>query len=269
MLTSSNRKHHIDQKFDLSEIGVDYKNCYFLRLVAKGRRFEKVDFKYTIFDACYLRDCVFDSCDFTGCRFVGTNFHGTSFAGCKFDYAIFEKTIIDSDILNNGFPGYENLKLKLARTLRLNFQQIGDSGAVNRAIEVELGATEVYLKKAWSSNESYYRNKYKGWHRVKLFFEWRVFRSLDLIWGNGESPLKLSRAVFIFLIMMTLGDAICFKDAFKLQSYWEAFVQAPQIFLGTLTPVNYSPLVISLIVLIRLIAIAFFISIIIKRLNRR
>lgn len=122
MTTSSNRQHHLDEKFDSDVSNVEYSNRLFVRLVAKGKRFENVDFKYTIFDTCYLRNCVFESCDFTGCRFIGTNFYGASFSGCKFDYAVFERTIIDSHILEIGCPGYENLKLRFARTLRMNFQ---------------------------------------------------------------------------------------------------------------------------------------------------
>src|SRR5580692_1070046 len=95
----------------------DLRNHLFVRLVAKGRRFQNIDFRYCMFEVCYLRGCVFDSCDFTGCRFSGSNFHGSTFSGCKFDYAWFERTLIDDSILNTGCPGPENLKLKFARTL--------------------------------------------------------------------------------------------------------------------------------------------------------
>jgi uncharacterized protein YjbI with pentapeptide repeats len=74
-------------------------NYLFIRLVAKGKKFTNVDFKYSIFDTCYLRNCHFDSCDFTGCRFIGTNLTGSSFAGCKFDYVNFERTLVENDIL--------------------------------------------------------------------------------------------------------------------------------------------------------------------------
>lgn len=116
----------------------------FIRLIAKGKRFTKIDFKYSIFDTCYLRNCIFDSCDFTGCHFIGVNFYGASFTGCVFNYATFEKTIIDSEILNVGCPGWENLKLKFARTLRMNFQQLGDSQDVNKAIKFEFVKEKYY-----------------------------------------------------------------------------------------------------------------------------
>lgn len=123
MTTGSSRQHHIDEKFDSDVSNEEFSNRFFVRLVAKGKRFEKVDFKYTIFDTCYLRNCVFESCDFTGCRFMGTNLHGSNFIGCKFDYSIFERTIVDSNILDVGCPGYENLKLRFARTLLNELRQ--------------------------------------------------------------------------------------------------------------------------------------------------
>ena len=94
--------------------GLDLSNHIFERVSAKKVRFEEVDFRYSVFDGCYLRLCVLNSCDFTGCRFVGSSFHGATFEGCKFDYAVFERTLIDNHILDTCCPPYENLKLRFA-----------------------------------------------------------------------------------------------------------------------------------------------------------
>src|SRR6266567_5082317 len=145
MFSDSNRTKIEDKRVDADVGDVDLKNHLFVRLVAKERRFIRIDFKYSIFDTCYLRKCVFDSCDFTGCRFIGTSLYGSSFSGCKFDYSIFERTIVDDDLLDSGCPGMENLKMRFARTLRMNYQQLGDSKSANKAIRVELDAMEVYL----------------------------------------------------------------------------------------------------------------------------
>ena|ERR1700733_3357860 len=127
MLTESNRTHQTDKKFDSDVADAKFANQLFLRLVAKGKTFTRVDFKYSIFDACYLRNCTFDSCDFTGCRFVGTNLYGSIFSGCKFEYCLFERTIVDDHVLDTECPGQENLKMRFARTLRMNYQQLGDA----------------------------------------------------------------------------------------------------------------------------------------------
>lgn len=269
MLPDSNRIIQTDKKFDADVSNGQFANQLFVRLVAKGKRFTNVDFKYTIFDTCYLRNCMFDSCDFTGCRFAGTNMYGSSFSGCKFDYATFERTVVDNDILDTGCPGHENLKMRFARALRMNYQQLGEAKSVNKAIGVELQATEVHLHKAWKSNESYYRKKYSGWKRAKAFVEWTKFKALDLIWGNGESVLKLLRATLLVLFLMSLIDVLGFRDPQHLDSYTKAFLEAPQVFLGTLSPSHYPSEYLAAVLFIRLIAIGFFMAIIIKRLNRR
>ncbi|GAA6617840.1 pentapeptide repeat-containing protein [Scytonema sp. NUACC26] len=242
MLSESNRVHQIDKKFDADVSNEQFMNQLFVRLVAKDKQFTKVDFKYSIFDTCYLRGCKFDSCDFTGCRFVGTNLHGAKFSGCKFDYSIFERTVVENPILDTECPGSENLKMKFARTLRMNYQQLGDAESVNKAIRIELQVTEIHLHKAWGSNEAYYRKKYAGLKRLEKLLEWINFKFFDLVWGNGENPLKLLLVTIIILMLMSLIDVWKFKNTQIIDSYTQAFLGFPQIFLGTLSPSYYPSL---------------------------
>lgn len=269
VFTSSGRTTEVDKKVDQDLEDANHENTLFIRLVAKKKRFENVNFKYAIFDNCYIRNCVFDSCNFTGCKFVASNLRGSSFSGCTFDYSTFEKTLVDEDILDTGFPGHENLKLSFARSLRINFQQLGDAGAANKAISKELQACEQHLLKSWKSNESYYRKKYSGLKRLFVFFEWLQFKTLDFIWGNGESVAKLIRFVLIAMAFIAICHAIYFDDPNGLSSYLDALILSPQIFLGILKPEGYSSLYLTLIFLLRLITFGFFMSIIIKRFNRR
>ncbi|AMK75955.1 MULTISPECIES: pentapeptide repeat-containing protein [Methylomonas] len=269
MIQDSGREKLSDKKFDSPVNKEKFINKLFERLVALKVEFKNVDFRYCIFDAVYIRNCIFEDCDFTGCRFVNCNLAGSSFNGCKFDYATFDKTHIDNDILDVGCPGPENLKLKFARSLRLNYQQIGDAKSANKAINIELQATEDHLHKAWKSKESYYRKKYKGINRLKVFGEWVEFKLLDLIWGNGESTWKLCRAVLMVLLIITGVHAIGFGDPTLVKSYFEALLISPQVFLGILEPSAYPKLYLTAILLVRLIMFGFFMSIIIKRFNRR
>ncbi len=268
MLTDSTRVQLVDKWFDDDESDSTFVNHVFVRLIAKKRRFSRVDFKYSVFDACYLRDCVFDSCDFTGCRFVGSSLHGASFPGCKFDYATFERTEIDSDVLDSSCPPFENLKARFARALRVNYQQLGDAAAVNKAIGVELLAEETHLHKAWQSNEAYYRKKFAGIRRLKMFAKWARFKMLDFVWGNGESPLKLARTSLLLLVVMAVFDMAVFRAPQNV-GIVQALVLAPQMLLGTLSPAPFPGWYLSLLVALRLIAFGFFISILVKRFSRR
>jgi hypothetical protein len=269
MLVESGREPATDKKFEANEANSRYSNFLFLRLVARKLSFKNVDFRYTIFDTCYMRNCYFDSCDFTGCRFVGTNLNGSKFSGCKFDYAVFERTSIDAEVLDTECPGLENLKARFARTLRTNYQQLGDAQAANKAMKVELQATEIHLHKAWRSNEGYYRKNYQGLQRFKAFIEWLDFKTLDFIWGNGESAIRLFRSVLIILCGMALWDIIEYGDFQKLDSYPRAIIQSAEIFIGVLSPDSYDKTYLASVTLIRLVAIGFFLSILIKRFNRR
>lgn len=269
MLSSSNREHHVDILFDSDLNEREFQNRLVVRGVAKKRKFTKVDFKYTIFDTCYFRLCAFEDCDFSGCRFSGSNFHGSTFLNCKFDYAVFEKTQISSEILDTNCPGWENLKLKFARTLRTNFQSLGDSEAVNKAIALELEATEAHLLKAWKSPESYYRSKYRGWNKLKVFLQWFSFKTLDLIWGNGESAFKLLRAVVVLILAMSLIHVLLYGAPGKVAEYWSTVWQMPQVLLGVSIPPEYPAWYLAMIFIARLIAFGFFMAIVIKRFNRR
>lgn len=269
MLTESGRESFTDKKFDTDVADQKFINKLFLRLSAKGKTFRQVNFRYSIFDNCYLRACKFDSCDFTGCKFVGSNLYGSSFEGCTFDYAIFERTIIEDRILQVGCPGPENLKLRFARTLRTNFQQLGDAAAANMAIKIELEATREHYFKGWRSPESYYRKKYKGRDRLKMFLRWIEFRALDLLWGNGESALKLIRFATILVVLLAFYDVFTNKDPDRVSHYIEALVRAPQTIFGVGETSHIPPVLLTTLTIARLVLVAFFISIIVKRFNRR
>lgn len=269
MLDDSRRQILTDKMFTGEETDSNYINSLFVRVVAKKIVFRNVDFRYCIFDSAYLRNCVFESCDFTGCKFNNSNLVGSAFNGCKFDYATFEKTQIDTDILYTGCPSSENLKLKFARSLRTNYQQLGDAKAANKAISIELKATDDHLYKAWSSKEPYYRKKYKGILRATLFTEWLEFKLLDFIWGNGESAYKLFRAVFLVLLMITMYDVFNFGDPNLVSDYWASLVKSPQILFGVNGSAYYPGSFLAIVFATRLIMFGFFMSIIIKRFNRR
>ena len=237
-LRVGNREVIPDHYFHLGVAGEPqrFKNKVFLRLGAKrGTVFRKVSFTHSVFDGCYLANCTFDSCDFTGCRFIGSNFHQTAFSGCTFWYATFERTQIDDDILISEAPAEENLRMRFARSLRMNFAQLGDAKAVNQAISLELEATEQYLWNSWSAKRnSYYQKKYPGWKQIWQFFRWFEFKLLDIVWGNGESIVKLVRSIAIVVASVAIYDVIAADKALDLAAYWESIKHAPAIFLGVL-----------------------------------
>ena len=244
-------------------------NRQFVRLVAYEKRFVGCNFRNSTFEACYLRKCTFDSCDFSGCHFDRCQLPGTSFQGCKFDYATFQRTMIEPEILRTGCPGFENLQMRFARSLRINYQDIGDSDAVNEAILVELAATGVHLRKAVFSRESYYRNKYRGFKRLAITAELAKFKALDLIWGNGEKVVRLIGALFFVLVCMALYDVLSFRNLKNVDDYIDAIVLAPQVLIGANSPLEFGTAYLSIVATIRLVAFALLVSMFLKRFHRR
>ena len=273
-LVPGNRKeikdHYIPDDIDNDRENFKYK-IYSRLNGRKGLTIRKVSFEHSVFDGCYFNGCTFDSCDFTGCRFIGCNFHQSSFRGCDFRYATFERCQIDDDILQGEAPLEGNLRMRFARTLRMNFQQIGDAKGVNKAISLELESTEQYLRNSAFSRHNYFAQKYAGFKRVHQFFKWLEFRALDMVWGNGESALKLLRAIFVILITIAIYDNASFEKALDIQGYWKSLLVSPGIFLGLpgATEHHYPMLVLAMISVVRLLAFAFFTAILIKRFGRR
>jgi uncharacterized protein YjbI with pentapeptide repeats len=247
----------------------DYALKIYTRVNARKQTFKNVSFKQSFFDACYFNNCTFNTCDFTGCRFIGCNFHQSSFSGCNFEYAIFERSQFSDDILESEAPREENLKMRFARSLRMNFQQIGDARAVNKAISLELNATSSYLRKSWSSSEAYYREKYANWKRVPQFFKWCEFAALDFIWGNGENTLKLIRTILLINLLIAGFDTYYFGNWWDLKDFFTSLSASPGIFFGIASVHAYPTWVLASIAAARLISFAFLTAILVKRFGRR
>lgn len=266
---SSGRTVCTDQAVPQDLTNETLKNHQFVRLVASGKRFVKCDFRNSTFEACYLRKCTFDSCNFSGCHFDRCQLPGTSFQGCRFDYATFERTAIEPEILKTGCPGFENLQMRFARSLRTNFQEIGDSDAANEAILIELAATKIHLRKALFSRESYYRDKYRGFARAKMTYTLARFQILDFVWGNGEKPKRLIYTVLLFIFGMAIFDVVKFGNYLYISDYLSSIWLAPQVLLGAAIPPRFGTIYLSVIIMVRLIFFALLFSIILKRFHRR
>jgi hypothetical protein len=234
------------------------------RVSAKERHIERVDFRYTIFSNCYLRGCQFVECDFTGAFFVESNLRGSTFEGCKFDYARFSRTLVTHSIIDRSMPGYENVQLELARSLRANFGQIGDTEGANKAIVAELKATRVHYHKAAWSSEAYYRKKYAGWSRAQMIGKHAAFVVLDWIWGNGESFTRVT---------ITTAGVLCVLAWSIYQSGWpisRAVSTSVPLFFGVTAIAAGLPFWIQTLAAVsRFVLFGLFMSVLIKRLARR
>jgi hypothetical protein len=267
-----NKKVLLKEKEILEEDlkGINFERHELIKVYAVGLKFVGVNFRQSIIDGCYFRRCIFRDCDFTGANIIRTNFQGTDFIGCTFDYTTFSGTQIGITPLSKNLPSWENLKMQLAKNLRLNYASIGDYEGVNFAIKVELSATLEHLRKAAFSRESYYRGKkeYSGMGRIRHVFKfmWHFMWHLgfDLLWGNGEKPIRMLISIPLMLVAMALIFTVS-VDMSILDSVKETahvfFIGGASIKIGL-----WSSAVINIF---RYVVIGLFVSSLVRRLSRR
>lgn len=257
-----------DTRFD-KEWGKDCSARVLRRVSAKGVTFENYDFRYSRFDDCYFRACRFRNCDFTGSRFTSSQFPGTEFPGCKFEYASFDKTHVDVSLYDECKPHHPNQQERLARSLRVNYQQLGNPGLVNLALDHELRANLAHLKEEALSPSSYYRDRIKGLRRVGAVWRWVWAWSLDFAWGNGESVLRVARLFVVLMFLHVAMEIALAVGPTEIGTFLVgSFMRAPLVILGTAVD-GYPDWYIAIVTAARLLLVSVFISVLVKRLGRR
>jgi hypothetical protein len=262
-------KEHQKQKLENKEfygeiVDESYSQHILSQVYAKSIVFRNVSFKQANLIGCYFRNCRFINCDFTGASIKESNFRGAAFTNCRFSYTIWEKTFIDEEFLESCLPSEENLSRDLVRALRVNFSQIGNYIAVNRAAALEVSLTGSHLYNAAYSRQAYYRDKYKGLDRLNSALGHLKWKSLDLLWGNGERLLK----VFVSGIALILLISFWLHVSIDSPSLVGSMRLSLGIFWGT--GVSSVPPVIAVVLTVaRYVFLGLFMAILVKRLSRR
>lgn len=265
MQSIEHRKARIEDQQLKGEVTESFERKDLVRIFAVEVIFKDVVFKQSVLKDCYFRNCTFIRCDFTGAQIKECYLKGSSFDSCQFRYTTWEKTHLDEEFLDRCLPSEENLARDLVRSLRVNFSQIGNYDAVNKAAAIEVRLTGQHLFNAAYSKQIYYRSlpKYNGLNR--MWYVWRHCRwkTLDYLWGNGESLIRvlLSGVAVILLASMalTMGSLdINFSDALSRSflSFWGINQELPE------------GISVSLIVA-RFFLFGLFMAILVKRLSRR
>jgi len=260
---------HIKPELSDKQFQVDIQRESFVqhqltRVHAVDKTFTEVDFKQAFIQSCYFRNCRFIRCDFTGAQIKDTNLKGSTFSDCKFLYTTWEKTMLEEEFLESCLPAEENLARDLVRSLRVNFTQTGNYEAVNRAAAIEVQLTGRHLYNAAYSRQSYHRRKYKGWDRARIAAKHAQWKLLDLVWGNGESIVKVARSCLVVILLAAIAAAWIGPRPGFLSSLELAFMQFWGVGEESMSP----PFAITLTIA-RYILFGLFMAILVKRLSRR
>lgn len=252
------------QESDLDKL--NFKKHELVRVYAVKKKFINVSFMQSIISECYFRNCIFKDCDFTGANISNTNFQGADFIGCTFDYTTFTGTHISTIPISRNLPSRENLKIQLAKNLRVNYASIGDYDGVNFAINIEISATLEHLKKAAFSKEAYYRGKteFSGFGRLSYGIKYLYCRFFDFLWGNGEKPSKMFLSIPLLLTLLSLIYSYSLNISI-LTSIKETinifFIGGESSSLGLIAS--------SAVNIMRYIALGLFVSSLVRRISRR
>ncbi|HCF2360655.1 TPA: pentapeptide repeat-containing protein [Pseudomonas aeruginosa] len=256
------RKEQVHDKEIRGEFSDSFERKELLRIYAVDVVFKGVSFKQALIAGCYFRNCTFLRCDFTGVHIKESNFKGSSFEQCDFRYSTWEKTQLDEGFLDCCLPAEENLARDLVRSLRVNYAQVGNYEAVNKAASIEVSLTGLHLYNAAYSRQAYYRSKYKGLDR--LGFVWRhfIWKLLDLLWGNGESVLRVLFAGCVAVLAIAL---FLFNEQSQIR-FHEALLLS---FYGFWGLGNLDAGIAVILVITRFFLFGLFMAILVKRLSRR
>lgn len=256
-----------NREFNDSVNDADFSRGIYIHIYAVGKTFKKVNFEKCNWTNCYFRNCKFINCDFTGCSFKESNFKGSEFQDCKLRYTFWDKTLIDESILDSCWIPEENLMRDIVRSLRVNFAQIGNQDAVNKAILMEIKLTGAHILNIAKSKQEYFRRKRDKATKCQILLFWLDYCRwlfIDFLCGFGEKPWR----VFIWILLAPLIASLIMQ--LYNQEYNENYLwQAHEIFWG-LKSTSHLPSAFSMFLIgVRYLLLSLFTATLVKRLLRR
>jgi hypothetical protein len=157
----------------------------------KAALFDRLTFRFVSFKRCYFRDALFNRVKFEGCRFIDCTFHGAILTNCSLDYSEFTNCNVTFGQVRNCWPAWDNVRLPLARNLKTNALNRGDTDDARAFLLVELRALrQVNFGKAFLWTDPYYKKFTFTQRLVGLgTVVWLMFS--EIVWGHGERLLRI------------------------------------------------------------------------------
>ena len=136
---------------------------------------------------------------------------------------------------------------------------------VNRAASIEVALTGSHLFNAAYSKQSHYRNKHKGWDRIRQGLYHARWKFFDLLWGNGESVVRILFTGFFVQLLAALVFAYNENE----YSFLEALVLIVKSFWGIDANGSISFYYSIALTFVRYSLFGLFMTVLIKRLSHR
>jgi hypothetical protein len=164
-------------------------------------------FFHTRFTDCYFKNTSFKRVRFIDCFFEHCDFDGAVFLECGLEYSEFRLSRIAYRQIEECLPtGWQNVLFRLARSLRMNAQSMGDYDEYRRFLSLELEASERHFLYMFTKYDGYYQ-KYRFVDRLRALKSWIVMLLDRWLWGHGESWTR----VLFFAIAVVMVFAVIFR----------------------------------------------------------
>jgi hypothetical protein len=175
---------------------------HFIEIAFKGSEFEECIFSHSYFERCYFRKATLNEVTLNGCVFRDCNFDGAQFINCQLDYAEFHNCSVTFSQIQSSLPARENVLRELARNLRVNAQDRGQSEDYRKFLLEEMKASKTYNRNKAFGSGAYYKNKYSSWtDRLTGLWEWIRLVAEDKFWGYGEVPTRVIYSSIVIVLI--------------------------------------------------------------------
>jgi len=250
---------------------------HFNEIGFKESEFEECIFSHSYFERCYFRKAILNEVILNGCIFRDCNFDGAQFINCQLDYSEFHNCSVTFSQIQASLPSRENVLRELARNLRVNAQDRGQSEDYRKFLLEEMKASKTYNRKKALGSDEYYKKKYPSWtDRLTGLKEWIGLEAEDIIWGYGEVPTRVicsSIVIVLFFALLYWALRAEIRNMPTSATIEYFFFSATAFVSGAysdLTPVNLAALLLSTTERgLGLIMFGFFVTALYRRISKR
>jgi hypothetical protein len=158
----------------------------------KGAQFIECNLSQVAFLECYFRRTRFSQCDIVNAKFERSEFSQASIDDCRLDFASFRECEITLQTVHFRADADPHVQARVCRNLKLNAMSMGhfaDAGELT------------FMEKSYERRQLY-RHAFGRQHetpggRAESLRAWLVSVFLNLLWGYGEKPRRITLAMVV------------------------------------------------------------------------
>jgi hypothetical protein len=156
----------------------------------KSTQFIECNLSHAALFECYFRRTLFKKCDIVSAKFERSEFSHASIEDCRLDFASFRECEITLQTVSFRADTHPHVLARVCRNLKLNAMSMGhfaDAG--------ELTYMEKNYERYDLHHHAFGRQHETIGSRVGAMHAWLMSGFLNLLWGYGEKPRRITLAM--------------------------------------------------------------------------